>query len=116
MTSIPVVPLSRRQSPGCSRGARAVEAVAAPTRSRAIGGPIADGVPDDSAGAQEIGFAIPERYNASEILFENVTQGRGARLAVTGPAGSRTMPRCAPTRRAGAMRSCPSALRGAIGC
>src|SRR5437879_5085632 len=52
--------------------------------------PIADPVPPDSAGAREIGFFIPERYNASEILFANLTLGRGDRLAVTGPAGRRT--------------------------
>jgi benzoate-CoA ligase family protein len=52
--------------------------------------PIADPVPADSAGAREIGFSIPARYNASEILFANLTLGRGDRLAVTGPAGRRT--------------------------
>jgi benzoate-CoA ligase family protein len=49
--------------------------------------PIADCVPWDSAGAVEIGFDIPERYNASEILFENVARGRGDRPAVIGPGG-----------------------------
>jgi acetyl-CoA synthetase len=52
--------------------------------------PIADPVPADSAGAREIGFSIPERYNAGEILFANLALGRGDRLAVTGPAGRRT--------------------------
>jgi benzoate-CoA ligase family protein len=33
---------------------------------------------------------IPERYNASEILFHNLTAGRGSRIAVTGPAGKRS--------------------------
>ena len=47
-------------------------------------------VPRDSAGAREIGFAIPERYNASRILFDNLAHGRGDRLALTGPAGTRT--------------------------
>src|SRR5262249_44444488 len=51
---------------------------------------IADGVPWDSAGAVEIGFAIPPRYNASEVLFQNLRVGRGDRLAVTGPAGRRS--------------------------
>jgi benzoate-CoA ligase family protein len=51
---------------------------------------IADRVPSDSAGAKEIGFAIPERYNASRILFDNLSQGRGDRLALTGPAGTRS--------------------------
>src|SRR6266536_2214301 len=44
--------------------------------------PIADNVPWDSAGAVEIGFDIPERYNPSE--------GRGDRLAAIGPAGRRS--------------------------
>jgi acyl-coenzyme A synthetase/AMP-(fatty) acid ligase len=52
--------------------------------------PIADPVPAGSAGAREIGFSLPVRYNASEILFANLALGRGERLAVTGPAGRRT--------------------------
>jgi benzoate-CoA ligase family protein len=51
---------------------------------------IADRVPSDSPGAAEIGFAIPQRYNASRILFDNLSQGRGDRPALTGPAGTRS--------------------------
>jgi acetyl-CoA synthetase len=51
---------------------------------------IADQVPPDSPGALEIGFTIPERYNASRILFDNLSSGRGGRLAITGPAGTRS--------------------------
>src|ERR1700682_1718956 len=51
---------------------------------------IADRVPSNSPGAAEIGFAIPERYNASRILFDNLGNGRGDRLALTGPAGTRS--------------------------
>ena len=51
---------------------------------------IADQVPHDSAGAIEIGFTVPERYNASRVLFDNLAAGRGDRLAVVGPAGSRS--------------------------
>jgi len=51
---------------------------------------IADRVPSDSPGAREIGFAIPQRYNASRILFDNLAKGRGDRLALTGPAGTRS--------------------------
>jgi benzoate-CoA ligase family protein len=51
---------------------------------------IADQVPSDSPGAVEIGFAIPQAYNASRILFDNLSKGRGDRLALTGPAGTRT--------------------------
>jgi benzoate-CoA ligase family protein len=51
---------------------------------------IADRVPSNSAGAAEIGFTVPERYNASRILFDNLGNGRGDRLALTGPAGTRS--------------------------
>ncbi len=51
---------------------------------------IADAVPPDSPGAQEIGFAIPQAYNASRILFDNLAKGRGDRLALTGPLGTRS--------------------------
>jgi benzoate-CoA ligase family protein len=49
---------------------------------------IADGVPSENPGAAEIGFAIPERYNASRILYDNLGKGLGERLALTGPAGN----------------------------
>jgi acyl-CoA synthetase (AMP-forming)/AMP-acid ligase II len=52
--------------------------------------PIADAVPSDSPGASEIGFAIPQAYNASRILFDNLINGRADRLALTGPAGTRS--------------------------
>src|SRR5215471_15185899 len=48
---------------------------------------IADGVPRDCAGIREIGFALPERYNASRILFDNLDRGFGERPALIGPAG-----------------------------
>jgi acyl-CoA synthetase (AMP-forming)/AMP-acid ligase II len=51
---------------------------------------IADRVPSNSPGAAEIGFTIPERYNASRILFDNLGNGRRDRLALTGPAGTRS--------------------------
>jgi benzoate-CoA ligase family protein len=53
-------------------------------------GEIADQVPRDSPGALEIGFSIPQAYNASRILFDNLCSGRGARLAITGSAGTRS--------------------------
>src|SRR5207245_2865068 len=37
-----------------------------------------------------IGFAIPERYNASRILFDNLAKGFGDRSALVGPAGTRS--------------------------
>ncbi|MBX9648046.1 MAG: benzoate-CoA ligase family protein [Xanthobacteraceae bacterium] len=49
---------------------------------------ISDQVPRECPGAREIGFAIPERYNASRILFDNLTHGHGERLALTGPGGA----------------------------
>ena len=51
---------------------------------------IADKVPSDSPGALEIGFAIPQGYNASRILFDNLSLGRGERLAIIGPTGTRS--------------------------
>src|SRR5579871_6432566 len=51
---------------------------------------ISDPVPWDCPGAQEIDFELPELYNASEVLFKNLKNGCGDRLAVTGPSGERT--------------------------
>jgi benzoate-CoA ligase family protein len=63
---------------------------------------IADPVPRDTPEAREIGFDVPERYNASSILFDNLDQGRAQSLAVTGPAGSRTYAElCAEASRYG---------------
>jgi len=49
---------------------------------------IADQVPPDSEGAKEIGFSVPETYNASRILFDNLDKGNGDRVAMTGPLGA----------------------------
>jgi benzoate-CoA ligase family protein len=49
---------------------------------------IADQVPPDGEAAREIGFAIPQTYNASRILFDNLGNGNGDRTALTGPAGT----------------------------
>ncbi|TQF32457.1 benzoate-CoA ligase family protein [Bradyrhizobium sp. UNPA324] len=51
---------------------------------------IRDQVPTDSDGAREIGFAVPDIYNASRVLFDNFGKGRGDKLALLGPAGTRT--------------------------
>ena len=51
---------------------------------------IVDSVPDDASGTREIGFAVPARYNASRILFDNIAAKRGDRLAVIGPSGQCT--------------------------
>ena len=47
-------------------------------------------MPSDSPGTREIGFAVPQTYNASRILFDNLAKGRGDRLALTGPLGNRS--------------------------
>jgi benzoate-CoA ligase family protein len=51
---------------------------------------IADAVPPDCPGAKEIGFAIPQTYNASRVLFDNLAKGYGDGPALIGPAGSRS--------------------------
>ena len=51
---------------------------------------IDDRVPLNCAGAREIGFAMPDRYNASRVLFDNLSKGHGDRIALTGPAGTRS--------------------------
>jgi acetyl-CoA synthetase len=51
---------------------------------------IADAVPPACPGAAEIGFTIPQIYNASRILFDNLANGHGERLALTGPLGARS--------------------------
>lgn len=49
-----------------------------------------DRVADDVPGCLEIGFSMPERYNASRILFDNLTAGRQDKVAVYCPAGNAT--------------------------
>src|SRR5690349_4069616 len=49
---------------------------------------IDDKVPADNAGSREIGFTIPQTYNASRILFDNLAKGFGDRPALVGPAGT----------------------------
>ncbi|MBX3638781.1 MAG: benzoate-CoA ligase family protein, partial [Rubrivivax sp.] len=44
-------------------------------------GRVADPVPADSAGAQEIGITLPERYNAAAMLFDRIAAGRGEHVA-----------------------------------
>ncbi|QCI64733.1 benzoate-CoA ligase family protein [Phreatobacter stygius] len=51
---------------------------------------IIDAVPHDGPAAREIGFAVPERYNASAILFDNLAAGRGGRIAIHCPLGDVT--------------------------
>ncbi|MBR0687480.1 benzoate-CoA ligase family protein [Bradyrhizobium manausense] len=49
---------------------------------------IVDQVPDDAPGAQEVGFEIAERYNASEILFDNLHAGRADKVAIFAASGN----------------------------
>ena len=49
---------------------------------RRIEGRVIDPVPNDAAGAREIGFVVPERYNASAILYANLDAGRGDKVAI----------------------------------
>ena len=44
----------------------------------------------DHAGLREINFSIADPYNASEVLFQNLTAERAHRLALFGPAGQRS--------------------------
>lgn len=41
-----------------------------------------DPVPRDTLGSREIGFSVPEQYNASDILFDNLAAGRGDKVAI----------------------------------
>lgn len=88
--------MAKRGGPAVVRARREVS-VTPPHRPRNDGeGPIADRVAWDSPGAREIAFEIPEFYNSSDVLFENVAKGRGARLAIIGPRGQRTYAQLCP--------------------
>lgn len=52
--------------------------------------PFEDKVPHDAPGSREIGFDIPERYNASRILFDNLGRGLTDKIAVYSDAGNWT--------------------------
>jgi benzoate-CoA ligase family protein len=67
----------------------AVPDASAPSR-EVYPAPIADRVPPGAPGSVEIGFAIPDRYNASRILFDNLAAGRGAKDCLIGPGGRRS--------------------------
>ncbi len=43
---------------------------------------VPDPVPRDAPGAREIGFEVPERYNAASILFDNLRPGRAQKTAL----------------------------------
>ncbi|MGY4309308.1 benzoate-CoA ligase family protein [Bradyrhizobium sp. USDA 4369] len=63
---------------------------------------IVDHVPNDTDGAREIGFDVPQRYNASEILFGNLQAGRADKIAIHAAAGDVSYGElCARAARAG---------------
>src|SRR5258708_29687528 len=93
---------SARDVAGLHGTLRGVETILAARREPGMTREIADRVPSDSTGASEIGFAIPQQYNASRILFDNLGKGHGDRLALTGPAGTRSYAKlCAEASRWG---------------
>jgi len=49
-----------------------------------------DRVPRSGDAATEIGFTVPDRYNAAALLFDNLTKGNGERTAVISDAGTLT--------------------------
>ncbi|MBZ0216215.1 MAG: benzoate-CoA ligase family protein [Fimbriimonadaceae bacterium] len=51
---------------------------------------LTDHVAQDCAGALEVGFSCPERYNASDILFANLASGRTDNFAIHAASGSVT--------------------------
>jgi benzoate-CoA ligase family protein len=62
---------------------------------------IADPVPDDAPGATEIGFAVPERYNASRILYDNLAMCADKVAVLCGERGLTYRELCALADRAG---------------
>jgi benzoate-CoA ligase family protein len=58
-----------------------VRAGRSPDSAPAADGRVADPVPDDTPGATEIGFAVPEHYNASRLLYDNLA-ARADKLAI----------------------------------
>src|SRR5262249_2213069 len=85
------LPMARLDFPSCPpvRPAADTASLQAPSNnSGALSLP--DRVPWDCPGAREIGFTVPERYNGSAVLSDNLAAGRGDRPAVIGPAGERS--------------------------
>lgn len=64
---------------------RAADPSGAPRRAYRI----EDRVPRVGGGTQEIGFSVPEQYNAASILFDNLAAGRADRIALR--CGERTV-------------------------
>ncbi len=60
------------------------------TQERVTQGYLADPVSTDCPGAKEIGFALPDAYNASEILFQNLAAETAEKTAIISDQGSVT--------------------------
>ena len=73
---------------------------------------IVDHVPNNAPGPQEVGFNIPQRYNASEILFNNLQAGRTDKVAIYAADGNTSYGElCAKAAKAGnALKSLGLAL------
>jgi benzoate-CoA ligase family protein len=83
--------MARLDFPSCTPVRPAAEPAGLQASSNNAGAlSLPDRVPWDCPGAREIGFTVPERYNASAVLFDNLAAGRGDRPAVIGPAGQRS--------------------------
>ena len=70
---------------------------------------------DDAPGAREIGFAVPERYNASHLLYDNLATRAGKVAVLCGEHASRTV-RCARSPTAPATACVAWGSRAKAGC
>ena len=74
---------------------------------------IIDPVAPGGAAEREVGFSIPDQYNASRILFDNLTRGNGERIAVWSSFGNLTYAQLAAQAcRAGNLLLSLGATRG----
>ena len=92
--------LRARRRGSWQRGDRERVAIGAPTRRSAMADPVRRA---HAPGAAEIGFDVPERYNARRILFDNLAAGRAEKTAVVCGRAARTRTRelCALAARVG---------------
>jgi len=74
---------------------------------------IADPIGDDVPGARAIGFSVPDAYNASRILFDNLDKGNAGRTAIVTPKERLTYAEtAAEASRAGALLASLGLLPG----
>lgn len=62
---------------------------------------ISDPVPHDAVGAREIGYQVPDRYNASRMLYDNLAQNAGRIAVICGDERLTYRDMCALADRAG---------------